>query len=225
MAMVPFDFNGFELRTLGTIEAPLFVASDVCAVLDISNVSDACNGLDDDEKLLSVMSIAGQKRELLCLTESGLYSLVIRSRKPQAKLFRKWLTSEVIPAIRKTGSYTVDRNSEYKLESQKMRQEFVLERDRVRHSQKLEIENARLERIKFTRQPKPSKKIDLTEKILAYATLHGSISDRMLLQKKWVSSAVEARSILSEVAFEGRGNITRNGRVSIIFDSVSLLNR
>ena len=225
MAMVPFDFNGFELRTLGTIEAPLFVASDVCAVLDISNVSDACNGLDDDEKLLSVMSIAGQRRDLICITESGLYSLVIRSRKPQAKSFRKWITSEVLPAIRKTGSYTVDRNSEYKLESQKMRQEFVLERDRARHSQKLEIENARLERIKFTRQPKPSKKIDLTEKILAYATLHGSISDRMLLQKKWASSAVEARSILSEVAVEGRGNIIRNGRVGIVFDPLSLLNR
>jgi len=69
MAIVPFDFNGFELRTLGTIEDPLFVAADVCAVLDIGNVSAACDGLEDDEKLLSSMVASGQTRELLCLTE------------------------------------------------------------------------------------------------------------------------------------------------------------
>jgi len=110
MAIVPFDFNGFELRTLGTIEDPLFVAADVCAVLDIGNVSAACDGLEDDEKLLSSMVASGQTRELLCLTESGLYSLVIRSRKPEARLFRKWLTSDVIPAIRKTGSFGASNN-------------------------------------------------------------------------------------------------------------------
>ena len=222
MSMIPFDFNGFELRTLGTIEAPLFVAADVCAVLGISNVSAACDGLDDDEKLLSSMVASGQKRELLCLTESGLYSLVFRSRKPQSRLFRKWITSDMIPAIR---GYTVDRQSERKLQSQKMNQEFMLERDRARHIQKLGIENARLERIKLTRQPKSRKKIEVTDKILAYVALHGSISDRTVLQKKWVSSAVEARSILSEVAFEGRGNIIRNGRNGIVFNRLSSLNR
>jgi len=109
MSMIPFDFNGFELRTVGTIEAPLFVAADVCAVLDLGNVSKACEGLDEDEKYLSPLVI-GTSRDLLCITESGLYSLVIRSRKPQAKSFRKWITSEVLPAIRKTGSFGTSNN-------------------------------------------------------------------------------------------------------------------
>ena len=110
MSMITlFDFNGFDLRTVGTIEAPLFVAADVCAVLGISNVSDACNGLDDDEKMLSALPI-GKSQDLLCITESGLYSLVIRSRKPEAKSFRKWITSEVLPAIRKTGSFGTSNN-------------------------------------------------------------------------------------------------------------------
>lgn len=105
--IVPFDFNGFEIRTLGTWDAPLFIAADVCTVLGIANASDACDPLDDDEKLISSIPISGQNRDVLCLTESGLYSLVLRSRKSQAKVFKKWITAEVIPSIRKTGGYQV----------------------------------------------------------------------------------------------------------------------
>ena len=105
--IVPFDFNGNEIRTLGTWEAPFFVSMDVCSVLEIANVSDACASLDEDEKLISPITMSGQNRDALCVSESGLYSLVLRSRKPQAKVFKKWITSEVIPAIRKTGQYAI----------------------------------------------------------------------------------------------------------------------
>ncbi|MBX9257304.1 hypothetical protein H1Q63_25850 [Desmonostoc muscorum CCALA 125] len=100
-----FNFESHEIRFVGTADKPWWVASDVCKVLDIVNVSQAITKLDDDEKLMYTLQISGQGRETLCINESGLYSLVLTSRKPQAKRFKKWLTSEVIPSIRKTGSY------------------------------------------------------------------------------------------------------------------------
>jgi prophage antirepressor-like protein len=110
--VVPFDFNGFEVRTLGTWDAPLFVAADVCAALGIVDVSNACKNLDDDEKGAATVRTPGGNQELLAVSESGLYSLILRSRKPQAKNFKKWITSEVIPSIRKTGSYSVTSDYE-----------------------------------------------------------------------------------------------------------------
>lgn len=82
-----------------------FVAKDVCDLLDIRNARDAVSQLDDDEKLTSVLTTSGQKRRVNLINESGLYSLVFNSRKESAKKFKKWVTSEVIPAIRKTGTY------------------------------------------------------------------------------------------------------------------------
>jgi prophage antirepressor-like protein len=86
-----------------------FVANEVCQLLDIKNTSDAVSKLDDDEKLTSVIPIAGQNRNVTIISESGLYSLIFRSNKPTAKKFRKWVTKEVIPAIRKTGSFGINR--------------------------------------------------------------------------------------------------------------------
>lgn len=103
-----FDFQEFSVRVLGTWDCPAFVAKDVCAVLGLSNVSQACESLDEDEKLIYVLDISGQNRDTLCITESGLYSLIFRSRKKQAKVFRKWVTSEVLPSIRKTGEYRIE---------------------------------------------------------------------------------------------------------------------
>ncbi|MDB5014237.1 MAG: hypothetical protein JWQ25_2439 [Daejeonella sp.] len=98
-----------DFTTLEIDGEPWFVASDVCALLDIKNVSDAISSLDDDEKLVSVIPRAGQNRSVNLISESGLYALVFRSKKPSAKSFRKWITKEVIPAIRKSGSYGINR--------------------------------------------------------------------------------------------------------------------
>jgi prophage antirepressor-like protein len=86
-----------------------FIAGEVCKLLDIKNTSDAVSRLDDDEKLLSVLPIAGQNRNVTLISESGLYALAFTSKKPSAKSFRKWVTKEVIPAIRKTGGYGINR--------------------------------------------------------------------------------------------------------------------
>lgn len=102
-----FDFNGRALRVFGTSDAPLFVAKDVCDGLDLENVSRACERLDDDESGMSEIHTPSGLQSMLVVTESGLYSLVLRSDKPAAKAFRRWVTHEVLPAIRRTGGYGV----------------------------------------------------------------------------------------------------------------------
>lgn len=98
-----FDFKGAALRTL-TDEAgePWFVAKDVCDILGHSNVSMALDRLDDDER--SKFNL-GRQGETNIVNEAGLYSLVLGSRKPEAHEFKRWVTHEVLPQIRKTGGY------------------------------------------------------------------------------------------------------------------------
>lgn len=99
-------FGGHDIRICGTNENPLFCAADVCAALDLTNPTRAVDGLDSDELTLLKVTSGGQLRELNFVTESGLYHLIFKSRKPVAAKFRRWVTTEVIPAIRKTGGYT-----------------------------------------------------------------------------------------------------------------------
>ncbi len=104
-AVIPFQFNEHPIRTIVRGEEPWFVARDVCDVLELSNVGEALSGLDYDELTSELLMSGGQRREMKLISESGLYNLIFKSRKPQAREFRKWVTSEVLPTIRKTGSY------------------------------------------------------------------------------------------------------------------------
>jgi hypothetical protein len=94
------------VRVVGSAETPWFVAKDVCSILDIERTDSALRGLDDDEKGAHTVSTLGGPQELSTVNESGLYALIFRSRKEQARVFRKWVTSEVLPQIRKTGAYS-----------------------------------------------------------------------------------------------------------------------
>lgn len=85
---------------------PLFIAVDVCQALGLGQVTNALRRLDDDERTL--ISIKGH--DVNAVNESGLYSLVLSSRKPEAKAFKRWVTHEVLPAIRKDGGYMVARD-------------------------------------------------------------------------------------------------------------------
>ena len=85
---------------------PWFVARDVAAALDYSVAKDMTRNLDDDEKGGQIVPTLGGDQEMTVINESGLYSAILKSRKPEAKRFKKWVTSEVLPSIRKTGSYT-----------------------------------------------------------------------------------------------------------------------
>lgn len=102
-----FDFKGASLRAL-TDEAgePWFVAKDVCDVLELSNVGQALARLDDDEKSSITLNdgTPGNPNRAI-VSESGLYALVLASRKPEAHEFKRWVTHEVLPQIRKTGGY------------------------------------------------------------------------------------------------------------------------
>lgn len=94
-----------EIRTIVKDGEVWFVGKDVAEALGISNSRDAISRLDDDEKADVVLTDGSQNRNFSIINESGLYSLVLSSRKPEAKKFKKWITSEVLPSIRKTGSY------------------------------------------------------------------------------------------------------------------------
>lgn len=104
--LLPFAFEDSLVRVRADADGePWFVARDVCAVLGLGNPSQAASDLDEDEKGISTTDTLGGPQEMLTVSESGLYSLVFRSRKPEAKRFRKWVTAEVLPSLRKTGAY------------------------------------------------------------------------------------------------------------------------
>lgn len=102
-----FNASNQQVRTVIIDGQPYFVAKDVCAILDISNHIDTLTRLDDDEKGRSVLPTQFGDKEINLVNESGLYHLIFQSRKAEAKVFRKWVTSEVLPALRKTGRYEV----------------------------------------------------------------------------------------------------------------------
>lgn len=96
-----------EIRTIQQGENILFVAADVCKALELGQVTNTVRRLDADEKaLISIKGINNGNDKVNVVNEYGLYSLVLTSRKPEAKAFKRWITHEVIPAIRKTGAYS-----------------------------------------------------------------------------------------------------------------------
>jgi len=117
-AITPFEFEDQLVRIVEISGEPWFVAKDVCAVLEIKNTTQAVQSLDDDEYAMFNIGYSEDKGcpvvvdtpsrgnpNRVIVSESGMYALVFKSRKPAARRFRKWVTSEVLPSIRKTGSY------------------------------------------------------------------------------------------------------------------------
>ncbi|WP_324768023.1 Bro-N domain-containing protein [Pokkaliibacter plantistimulans] len=102
--VVPFHFDSYQIRTMTIGDQPWFFAVDVCNSLNLKDTNKALLGLDDDEKR-EHEEYSGSGRKPTLINESGLYCLILKSRKPEAKRFKKWVTAEVLPAIRKTGRY------------------------------------------------------------------------------------------------------------------------
>ncbi len=101
-----FSFEKSPVRTVLVSGAPWFSSADVGKILQLSNIRASVALLDDDEKGVNTIDTPGGKQEISIVSESGLYALIFKSRRPEAKKFRRWVTSEVLPAIRKTGSYS-----------------------------------------------------------------------------------------------------------------------
>lgn len=114
-SLLPLNFKGCAVRTVMIGNMPWFVAKDVCEVLELSDVSMSVAKLDDGEKLVQKLFVSGQNRDMIIVNESGLYTLIMRSNKPEAWSFRKWVTSEVLPSIRATGQYTMPQLVENRL--------------------------------------------------------------------------------------------------------------
>lgn len=104
--LMMFDFAGVHVRVVNDKDGvSWFVAQDVCAVLAVG--AEQTRRLDDDEKGLRTVQTPGGAQQMVAVNESGLYSLVLTSRKPEARAFKKWITAEVLPALRRAGQYAV----------------------------------------------------------------------------------------------------------------------
>jgi prophage antirepressor-like protein len=108
-----FNYQGKqEIRTIEKSGEVWFITKDACDVLELNNVGQALTRLDEDEKNTIILNDGNRGNpNLSIINEPGLYSLILTSRKPEAKTFKRWITHEVIPSIRKTGSYSVNPSS------------------------------------------------------------------------------------------------------------------
>lgn len=186
-----------EIRTVVKDGGPWFVAADVCRALEISNPTVAIDRLDEDERAKFNL---GRQGETNIVNEPGLYSLVLGSRKPEARAFKRWITHDVIPAIRKTGSYSVQLTAAEQLLAQA--QALVEQEKRV---SAVEDKVNRLE-AKVTTRPEVD---DYT--IAGYASLRGINVDvntaRMLGQRAAILSRAYGYDI-------GRVSDPRFGKVN-----------
>jgi len=122
-----FNFESEEIRAIKKGSIAWLVAKDVCKVLEIKNNRDALKDLNESEKLVSVITTSGQRRKLTFVNESGVYALILKSRKPETQKLRFWVTSEVLPAIQKTGRYELPepKNSPIRIESARIRNQHT----------------------------------------------------------------------------------------------------
>ncbi|WP_251844264.1 phage antirepressor KilAC domain-containing protein [Enterococcus durans] len=107
-----FNFEQNEVRTILVNDEPYFVGKDVAEILGYERADNAVrNHVDEEDKLMHRISASGQNRNMTIINESGLYSLILKSKLPSAKKFKRWVTSEVLPAIRKHGTYLTDEKA------------------------------------------------------------------------------------------------------------------
>lgn len=147
--ITPFNFHDETVRVLtDEHDEPWFIAKDICDVLGLNNVGEALRALDDDEKNTIRISdgIAGNPNKTI-ISEAGFYKLVLRSRKPVAKEFQRWVTHEVLPQIRRTGGYIpINDTDDEKLILAKavgIFQRTVREKDQIIETQRNQLENAK----------------------------------------------------------------------------------
>lgn len=142
--MQTFVYSGAEVRTVRKDGTPWFVLKDVCGVLGISKYRDVAERLDPDERGPVRVDTLGGSQEMTCISESGLYNVILRSDKPEAKPFRKWVTAEVLPAIRRSGGYIAGQNdlspAELMAKALKVAEQTLAERDARISS--LQVQNA-----------------------------------------------------------------------------------
>ncbi len=116
-AALQFDFNGARVRTVMRDGETWFVAADVYAVLGHTDPSKAVSRLDDDERWTTNVRTLGGNQQMNVISDGGIYALVLTSRKPQAKAFRRWVFHEILPSIRRTGAYQTGNTAQQTINS------------------------------------------------------------------------------------------------------------
>ncbi|MCX4025119.1 phage antirepressor KilAC domain-containing protein [Endozoicomonas sp. SM1973] len=112
MNIIPFEFKNSEIRVIDKNGEPWFVAKDIAEVLGYTEAYKMTRNLDDDEIAPHIVGTNAGPREFSIINESGLYSAILKSRRPEARAFKKWVTSEVLPSIRKTGGYIAGQEND-----------------------------------------------------------------------------------------------------------------
>lgn len=108
--IIPFSYGENAVRVVMKDNEPWWVLKDVCDSLGLSDTSKVAERLDDDELTRTIIVSGGQNREMYAVNESGVYSVIFQSRKPEAKIFKRWVTHEVLPSIRKTGMFSTTQS-------------------------------------------------------------------------------------------------------------------
>jgi prophage antirepressor-like protein len=147
-----FQHNGWTVRVIEINGEPWFVARDVCEILEHSNPSKAVKDLVDEDDLTTgypIVDSMGRTQHATIVNESGLYSLILGSRKPEAKAFKRWVTHEVLPAIRKTGSYSVNQKPLSQAEALLQMAQYLVEQEKrmVHIEMELQVHKHRLDNL------------------------------------------------------------------------------
>lgn len=188
-AALPFDFNGNVVRAIvGQDGEAWFVARDICAVLGIENPSVAIQSLDDDERAKLNL---GRQGEAWIVSEAGVYTLVVRSRKEVAKPFRRWLTHEVIPSIRKHGGYLTPQATEEALNDP----DFI-----IGLANKLKEERAKTAALRAENARIATEKLRIAQENAALA-----IAKQKLAQ---ANAVMEPKVVLHDALMEADGAVT-----------------
>jgi prophage antirepressor-like protein len=141
MQLQQFNFGENKIRVLSKEDELWFVVKDVCLILDIANVSDSIKNFPQNEKGIDSVDTLGGSQKMVTISEPGLYRLIFQSRKMEAETFKTWVFTEVLPSIRKTGSYAKPMTS-LEILSQIVQANLEMERKLFSHDSRLEqIEN------------------------------------------------------------------------------------
>lgn len=157
-----------EIRTLEINNEPWFVAKDICEILEIKNSRQALTRLDEDEKADVILNDGSQNRNMSAVNEYGLYNLILASRKKEAKEFKRWITHEVIPSIRKHGGYIAGQ--EEMTDEELMAKAVLMANSKIQElnhkNQQLEMQNSQLIVVNEIMKPKAEYFDDLVDRNL-----------------------------------------------------------
>ena len=194
-----FNYGENNIRTVKINNEPWFVLRDVCKILELGNVSRVAARLDEDEKGFTQINTLGGEQKIGVVNESGLYNVILRSDKPEAKPFRKWVTSEVLPSIRKHGAYATQATIENIINNPDFGIQLLTTLKNEQDMRKaLELENAQQKHLLQEAQPK----LDYVDNVLS-ATNCINITQ---IAKEYGIGAAKMNTILHELGIQYKHN-------------------